>query len=143
MKGNCPAVCLFIFSLKVSRISGEASDAPSESVLRRRSGWFFQSELAAQHRISEDQGEDGVYFYDIEIVPEFLKKVLNITMSEREWLEALRELPHIAPRLELQPDGSESGLAGMDVDIDMDSMDTAFKPWKFWKQMPKSVHEVE
>lgn len=99
----------------------------SEVVLRRRSGWFFQSDLAAQHRISAG-------LYDIEIAPIFLHRVLNIALSRREWLEALREaLPDIAPHLQLQPDGptstpsdggmdSQTGLAGMD----MDSMDCVF-----------------
>lgn len=98
---------------KPYRNSSEALGGPSESVLRRRAGWFFQTSDAVALRID---GSDS--FYDVTIVPVFLQKVLNVEITAAEWHDILCSLL-----------GRGRNSLNLDLDLDHD-MDT------FWPSVP-------
>ena len=91
----------------VVRTSHVCPEGLSESVVRRRAGWFLQSDEALQYEL-------GNGYYDAGIVPLFLHRVLSIALTSAEWLAILHKtISTIAPAMSL--DGEDDSLnAGVD-----------------------------
>lgn len=97
---------VFSQPLNPFRSSHGSSECVSESVLKRRSGWFLQTNEAMQFRV-------GINCYDVAIVPAFLYRVLSISIDPGEWRKILEStLASIAPTLVLD-DSSTHGDASL------------------------------
>lgn len=84
------------FQLGPFRSFNEESDCINESILRRRAGWFLQSNEGKHFHV------DGLY-YDTAIIPTFLFRVLSVDCPPDEWETILGiAIAEIAPGHEIR-----------------------------------------